>query len=61
MDRKEFMQRALIEVGAALVKCYDENGGIIGNSWNQNGLSFNAQAIASELLDRANDLGLIED
>ena len=55
------MQRALIAVGAALVKCYDENGGIIGNSWNQNGLSFNAQAIALELLNRANDLGLIED
>ncbi len=61
MDRKEFIQRALIEVGAALVKCYDENGGIISNGANQYLLSLNAQDIALQLLDRANEQGLIED
>lgn len=61
MDRNEFVQRAMIAVGAALVKCYDEKcDGIIGNDENQFELSLNAQGIALLLLDRANDLKIID-
>ena len=56
MTRNEFLQQALIHVGAALVKCYDEQAdGIIGDSRAARSLSYDAQNIASHLFDRAND------
>lgn len=60
MDRNEFVQRAMIAVGAALVKCYDEKYGIIGNGVTQYELSLNAQGIALQLLDRAVELEIID-
>ena len=56
MTSNEFMQQALIHVGAALVKCYDEKaGGIIGNRFAAKDLSETAFDIACRLLDRVND------
>ena len=55
------MQRAMIAVGAALVKCYDEKcDGIIGNDENQYELSLNAHDIALQLLDRAVESEIID-
>lgn len=61
MERNEFVQRAMIAVGAALVKCYDEKcDGIIGNDENQYELSLNAHDIALQLLDRAVESEIID-
>ena len=62
MDKKEFLQRALIAVGAALVKCYDEKcDGIIDNGTAQHDLSLAAMDIADELHGVAVSEGLFDD
>ena len=62
MTSNEFMQQALIHVGAALVKCYDEKaGGIIGNRFAAKDLSENAINIAAHLRARADEHGLFDE
>ena len=54
MTPSEFLQQAMIHVGAALVKVYDEQSdGIIDNEATQNALARNARDIAHALLDTA--------
>ena len=57
MTPSEFLQQAMIHVGAALVKVYDEQDlvGIIDNKTAQNSLARNARDIAHALLDTAFD------
>jgi hypothetical protein len=56
MTPEEFLQQAMIHVGAALVKVYDEQSdGIIDNQTDQNALARNARDIAHALLDTAFD------
>lgn len=56
MTPSEFLQQAMIHVGAALVKVYDEQSdGIIDNQTAQNALARNARDIAHALLDTAFD------
>ena len=56
MTPEEFLQNAMIHVGAALVKVYDEKcDGIIDNQVDQNALARNARDIAHALLDTAFD------
>lgn len=56
MTPSEFLQQAMIHVGAALVKVYDEQSdGIIDNKTDQNALAKNARDIAHALLDTAFD------
>ena len=56
MTPEEFLQNAMIHVGAALVKVYDEQSdGIIDNQVDQNALARNARDIAHALLDTAFD------
>lgn len=56
MTPSEFLQQAMIHVGAALVKVYDEQSdGIIDNQVDQNALARNARDIAHALLDTAFD------
>lgn len=56
MTPDEFLQKAMIHVGAALVKVYDEQSdGIIDNQTAQNALARNARDIAHALLDTAFD------
>lgn len=62
MTENEFFQQALIHVGAALVKCYDEKAdGIIDNGFAARNLSEDALDIASHLLDRAIDYDLFDE
>lgn len=61
MDRNEFLQRAMIAVGAALVKCYDEKcDGIIGNEMYRDDLAYEARLIAKHLEYHADDLMLFD-
>ena len=56
MTPSEFLQQAMIHVGAALVKVYDEQSdGIVDNQVDQNALARNARDIAHALLDTAFD------
>ena len=56
MTPEEFLKKAIIHVGAALVKVYDEQSdGIINNMTAQNALAKNARDIAHALLDTAFD------
>ena len=56
MTPSEFLQQAMIHVGAALVKVYDEQcDGIVDNEAAQNALAKNALDIAQTLLDTALD------
>ena len=56
MTPSEFLQQAMIHVGAALVKVYDEKcDGIVDNEAAQNALAKNALDIAQTLLDTALD------
>lgn len=56
MTPDEFLQKAMINVGAALVKVYDEKcDGIVDNEAAQNALAKNALDIAQTLLDTALD------
>ena len=62
MTSNEFFQQALIHVGAALVKCYDETeDGIIGDSRAAKSLSFDAFNIAWHLYSRANEHDLFDE
>ena len=62
MTSHEFMQQALIQVGAALVKCYDETeDGIIGDSRAAKSLSHDALNIACHLYSRANEHDLFDE
>ena len=62
MTRNEFLQQALIHVGAALVKCYDEKAdGIIDNDSAERDLSEDAIDIAWHLLDRACEYHLFDE
>jgi hypothetical protein len=62
MTSNEFMQQALIHVGAALVKCYDEQAdGIIGDSRAAESLSYDAINIAAHLRARADEHGLFDE
>ena len=61
MDKKEFLQRSMIEIGAALVKCFDEGtDGIIGEAKQQDLLAAEAEYISRKLLRRAEGLGLFD-
>lgn len=54
MTPDEFLQKAMIHVGAALVKVYDEKcDGIVDNKAAQNALADNARDIAQALLNTA--------
>lgn len=54
MTPSEFLQQAMIHVGAALVKVYDEQSdGIIDNEAAQNALAKNACDIAQALFKTA--------
>lgn len=56
MTPDEFLQKAMIHVGASLVKVYDEKcDGIVDNEAAQNALAKNARDIAQSLLDTAID------
>ena len=56
MTPDEFLQKAMIHVGASLVKVYDEKcDGIVDNEAAQNALAKNALDIAQTLLDTALD------
>ncbi|MBR2881367.1 MAG: hypothetical protein IKB96_03260 [Prevotella sp.] len=56
MTPDEFVQKAMIHVGAALVKVYDEKcDGIVDNDEAQNALAKNAIDIAQTLLYYALD------
>lgn len=56
MTPDEFLQKAMIHVGEALVKVYDEKcDGIVDNEAAQNALAKNALDIAQTLLDTALD------
>ena len=56
MTPDEFLQKAMIHEGAALVKVYDEKcDGIVDNEAAQNALAKNALDIAQTLLDTALD------
>lgn len=56
MRPDEFLQKAMIHVGAALVKVYDEKcNGIVDNQAAQNALAKNARDIAKALLGTALD------
>lgn len=54
MTPSEFLQQAMIHVGAALVKVYDEQSdGIVDNEATQNALARNARDIAQALFKTA--------
>lgn len=56
MTPDEFLQKAMIHVGAALVKVYDEEcDGIVDNKAAQTSLAKNARDISQALLDTALD------
>lgn len=58
MTPSEFLQNAMIHVGAALVKVYDEQSdGIIDNKTAQNTLAKNACDIAQALFKTALESG----
>ena len=58
MTPSEFLQQAMIHVGAALVKVYDEQSdGIIDNQVDQNALARNARDIAQALFKNALESG----
>ena len=58
MTPSEFLQQAMIHVGAALVKVYDEQSdGIIDNQVDQNALARNARDIAQALFKTALESG----
>ena len=62
MKETLFMEEALIHIGAALVKCYDEQyDGIIDNMTAQKSLAENAANIAKELLSKAEENGCFTD
>lgn len=55
------MQRAMIAVGAALVKCYDEKyEGLIGNEPYRDDLAYEARLLAKHLEYQADDLKLFD-
>mgnify|MGYP003301684462 FL=1 len=61
MEKTLFLKEALIHIGAALVKCYDEQSdGIVGNRNAQKQLAEDANNIANELLSNAEKSGCFD-
>ena len=61
MEKTLFFKEAMIHIGAALVKCYDElSHGIIGNKTAQKQLADDAANISKELLNKAEENGYFD-